>query len=280
MVEFLLDHQGPISVHEQLSSRLRTEVIRLGAGSKLPTEDNLVQQYEVSRTTVRRALQTLTDEGLLVRRQGKGTFVAPTRPIQQIDRLTPFVSSFTGLGLVPLASLLKFRWMSANDESIPASVTASEGEILFIQRQYSVEGKVQAIAEMYVPEHLGRFISRADIEEHPVYEVLQRQAGRQPHHAEMTITCAKATGEVAKRLGISQIYLTPRIQRVTFDSSNEVLECMVAYLRPDAFEVHTVVTTDQPFPVSYSFSKYFGTSLVSHTCDTSDVSTNDQEPPS
>lgn len=269
MTKISLDHEGPVSVHEQLSSRLRTEVARLGAGSKLSTEDDLVQRYSVSRTTVRRALQTLVDEGLLVRRQGKGTFVAPLRPIQQIDRLTPFVSSFTASGLVPTASLLRFGWKSASDQSIPSAVAASEGEVLIIQRQYSVEGEVLAIAEMYVPEHIGRFISRADIEEHPMYEVLQKQAQRQPHHAEMTITCVKAATQVAQILGVNSTCLTPRIQRVTYDSSNEILECMIAHLRPQAFEVHTIVTADQPFPVSYTFSKYADNSASSKNSDNS-----------
>lgn len=247
-----LDRDSAVAVHEQLSGQLREEVLRRPAGSKLPTEEELIQQFRVSRTTVRRAVQTLVDGGLLLRRQGKGTFVQSKRPVQVGDRLAPFVESFTASGLTPVASLLKYEWVT-DRSSTPDALSGIPGDILVIRRLYMSDGQPQALADMYVPEQLGRHISRADIEEHPIYQVLQEQAHREPRDAHITLTFAAAGPDVAAALDVEESDLVPTMHRTTRDETGEILECMVAHLRPEAFELRTVVTADRRIPVSHSF---------------------------
>ncbi len=65
------------SVYEQIASELRDDIItgRLAAGQKMPSETTLLQRYEVSRVTVRRALAVLRNQGLIVIRHGHGGYV-------------------------------------------------------------------------------------------------------------------------------------------------------------------------------------------------------------
>lgn len=249
-----LELHSAVAVHEQISEALRQEVTRQKPGSRLPTETELMARFQVSRTTVRRAVQTLVDEGLLLRRQGKGTFVGAKRPVQIVDRLAPFVESFTASGLSPVASLLQYSWIS-DTRGLPEALAAVGGDVLWLRRLYHADGLPMAVAEIYVPERIGRVISRADIEEHPVYWVLQERAQRQPHHAEILLTFGRADEDTRRLLELDEGSQVPRLQRTTYDSAGELLECMVASLRPEAFELRTVVTADQPIPVSYSFGK-------------------------
>ena len=103
----------PRALHEQLSARLRTEFVATHPpGEQLPTEEAICQTYGLSRVTVRRAIQTLVDQGLLIRRQGKGTFIAPPRPhiTYEIDRLGPFMDAFAASGEQVTAHLVDFYW--------------------------------------------------------------------------------------------------------------------------------------------------------------------------
>ena len=72
---------GPMPLYQQLKQRLRDEIERgdYKPGDQLPAEPELIQQFGVSRITVRQALSDLAAEGLVVRRHGKGTFVAERR---------------------------------------------------------------------------------------------------------------------------------------------------------------------------------------------------------
>src|SRR5258705_13794378 len=70
-----------IPLYYQLENLLREKILSgtFAAGGRLPTESGLIQQYGVSRITVRQALTSLADEGVIERRQGRGTFVAGRR---------------------------------------------------------------------------------------------------------------------------------------------------------------------------------------------------------
>ncbi|HEX3468967.1 MAG TPA: GntR family transcriptional regulator, partial [Candidatus Elarobacter sp.] len=95
-----LQRQSSHSLYEQIADRLRQTIIASDEPGQLPTEEALVQLYGVSRSTVRKAVQRLVDESLLVRRQGKGTFVAQPIPkiVHSIDRLAPFYETFRQAG--------------------------------------------------------------------------------------------------------------------------------------------------------------------------------------
>jgi len=65
----------------------------LKVGDQLPTEDSLIARFEVSRITVRRAIQNLVSRGLVEIRRGKGTFVAAPKLMQELTELSGFVEA-------------------------------------------------------------------------------------------------------------------------------------------------------------------------------------------
>ena len=76
-------------------------------GDRLPSELELTKLYGVSRITSRQALELLCSEGLLVRRQGMGSFVAPRRVSQSLIRLTDFVEDMTAAGMHATSQVLR-----------------------------------------------------------------------------------------------------------------------------------------------------------------------------
>src|SRR5699024_9861060 len=73
-----LDSSSPLPLHHQLSEVLKNQIVNgyiLDKDLKLPTETELETKYKVSRITVRKAIQTLVDNGLVYRERGRGTFL-------------------------------------------------------------------------------------------------------------------------------------------------------------------------------------------------------------
>ena len=89
-MELLQDHNEPLYL--QLKKILRTAVVNgeYVPGQQIPTEQELMKQYNVSRITVRRAIQELINEKYLIKSQGKGTFVSQTRLSRELVKLKSF----------------------------------------------------------------------------------------------------------------------------------------------------------------------------------------------
>src|SRR6201992_70429 len=78
----------------------------LRVGDQLPTEDSLIARFEVSRITVRRAIQNLVNRGLVEIRRGKGTFVAAPKITQDLTELSGFVEDMHAIGRKPTARVM------------------------------------------------------------------------------------------------------------------------------------------------------------------------------
>ena len=113
-----LDRSGGVALYYQLETILRRRVESgdFAPGDQLPTEDELMEQFGVSRATVRRALADLSDQGLLVRRAGKGTFVIGPKLNQGLNVLVSFSEQIRAIGKTPSSRLLVLDVRSASSE--------------------------------------------------------------------------------------------------------------------------------------------------------------------
>lgn len=91
-----LERESVRSLYEQAADRLRSHFMGMRPGERVPTEAELTRFFQVGRSTIRKALQRLVEEGLLVRSPGKGTFIARAVPciIHSIDRVSAFMDTF------------------------------------------------------------------------------------------------------------------------------------------------------------------------------------------
>ena len=156
-----LERESARPLYEQITDRLRRDLSdRNNFSEQLPTEENLMERYDVSRSTVRKAVQRLVDEGLLVRRQGKGTFLARPLPhiIHSIDRLAPFMETFKGAGTKIRTELIDFSWTS--ELELPAQLAAWERPLLSYQRKYESDGVAHAVVHVVLPHDIARFFGR------------------------------------------------------------------------------------------------------------------------
>jgi GntR family transcriptional regulator len=241
------------SIHEQLADRLRAHVATLATDAQMPTEHELVKTYGVSRTTVRRAVSALVDDGLLVRRQGAGTFVAPQRIVHPLDQLRPFVSIFTRVGKQPEGHVLRFEW--STQPQLPADFGPAAESALLVRRLYVLDGVPQAIADIAIPDPFGQRISRAEIDEHPIYQVLQDSLGLTLDHARINLTSQPASEALAGPLQVDAGHPLLVMRRATVDVEQRPVEYVSYYLLPERFELRLTVEARQPEKLAYSFRR-------------------------
>src|SRR5215813_8212229 len=112
----------------------------LRVGDQLPTEDNLIARFGVSRITVRRAIQNLVSRGLVEIRRGKGTFVAAPKPTQELTELSGFVEDMHALGRKPTARVLGKEIVTA-DTTVASQLALTKGErVVRIRRVRMADG--------------------------------------------------------------------------------------------------------------------------------------------
>jgi GntR family transcriptional regulator len=231
-----LSREDPRALHEQLSARLRAQFLSAHRpGQQIPTEEAICQTYNLSRVTVRRAIQTLVDQGLLIRRQGRGTFLAQPRPriTYEIDRLGPFMDAFAASGEQVAAHLVGFHW--GDEKQVPACFAPSKSVLLY-ERVYETAGNPHGCLQIALPAHLGERVSRADAASKGVYTILREMAA-EPHRASFDISSELPNQTLASRLGVSLTTPLLSLVRISYDAGGAVLERTVHHLLPEVYRL-------------------------------------------
>ena len=181
----------------------------LATGAVLPSEAELAGSYEVSRVTVRKALEVLRDEGLVASRQGFGWFVAGDRVRQSLGALSTIEAQLTEQGRVAERRVLSFAFVTAPDGS----------EVLEVVRMNLADGQPFALVTVWCPAGLGSALSRDDVESATFYELLPVELGR----AVQTIGAAAAGARDAHELGVPVGSPLLVVERVTHDRAGHVV---------------------------------------------------------
>ena len=188
--------------------RHRVESGELAAGALLPSESELSGAYDVSRVTVRKALDILRDEGLVDSRQGFGWFVATDPVRQSLGRLGTIEDQLAELGVGSERRVVGFRFTAA-----PPRVRQVLGvdTVLEVRRVNHADGQPFARVTVWCREDVGARLSRADVENSPFYELVDVPIGG----AVQTIGAAAASREDAGLLAVPVGSPVLRCERVT-----------------------------------------------------------------
>lgn len=117
MTKVSVNASSPDPLYRQVIDHIRRDIEsgEYKVGEKIPTESELCEKYTVSRITVRKAVESLSEEGLLTRKQGKGTFVsAPYIPHMNLKQVNSFHEACAKLGKMPSTKVVSARSVLAS----------------------------------------------------------------------------------------------------------------------------------------------------------------------
>ncbi len=231
----MIDSTSRVPLHVQLERVLREKVHSLNPGDRLPTEKELKEQFNVSGSTVRQALQSLVNEGLVYRKVAKGTFVAPRHIREELSELLGFSQMARSMGFEPGGKLIEAGFVSAPDE-VAAQILLPPGtEVSKIVRVRYANSQPVCVETTYLRKHIGALLLGEDLEAAAYYPLLEEKYHIILVAARETIGAAAATAREAELLGIPKHSPVLTVERVTYTSEEVPSEIAYHAYRADLY---------------------------------------------
>jgi GntR family transcriptional regulator len=202
-------------------------------GDQLPTEDALLERFQVSRITVRRAIQNLVSRGLLEIRRGLGTFVLSPRIEAELTKLTGFVEDMNAAGRKATARVVS-QGVVAASARVAERLRLSKGtKVMQIKRVRLGNGMPISFDETYLPLPLGKQIVRNDLRVHPIFTLLEEEYGVPLVEADYELEAVIASKAVAAALQIKVGSPIFQIERTSMTSGHQPVDYEVLSYRGD-----------------------------------------------
>ncbi|MFV0414564.1 MAG: GntR family transcriptional regulator [Oscillospiraceae bacterium] len=200
-----LDKSIPIPLYYQVKGILLNEIKsgNVAVGEPIPTESQLCKMYQISRSTVRQAISELVQEGWLVRKTSKGTFVTnPEQTASHIRSFEPFYQQISKRGKKPRTELVELKIIDATtDLAGNLGIAPGDRVISMFRRRFADEEPLVTI-QNFLPYSTCDFILSHDFKAESLYEVLMQNQNARIHSTKTIVSAAKATAEDAKYLNV------------------------------------------------------------------------------
>ena len=227
-----------VALYIQVREALREQINKglLEPGQKLLSEDELATQFGVSRMTVRQGITDLTDEGVLYRRRGIGTFVAQFHVERDHNRLTSFFDTAQAEGFESEVRLL-------NREVIPARLMVAKAlalhetePVIRIETLRLANSVPVTIYDEYVPYKLCPELLHEDLRSRPAWQVLEGY-GYTIKRAVQRIEARLADADLASLLEIDESAPILYKHRTVLAEDGTPVELILCYNRGDRYSV-------------------------------------------
>lgn len=209
-------------------------------GCRIPIEAEFCTMFDVSRITVRKALEELQAEGYLVKIQGKGTYVRSQVLEQHLSKFYSFSEELRKRGLLEEAEIIEMTVIGANAK-LAANLEIGVSEpVLRIIRLRRTENGPYAIETSYIPQRYVENITRKMIDDHGLYHTM-RELGVEVNTARETFRAFNINKEQSQLLDLRIDAAAMELTRVAYSGAT-VVEYCVSVVRGDFFS-YTVELT-------------------------------------
>ena len=230
---FKFDVRDTSPLYVQLTRKL-AQAIRDGqyeVDEALPSERLLSESLGVSRVTARKAIDQLVEQGLIIRRQGSGNYIAP-RFEQPLTRLSSFSEELSRRGYKPSSRWLKRAITPATTEEQLSLGISANATVARLERLRLADDVVMAYEVSVLPSNV---LPKPTVVEGSLYQHLE-SIRLVPVRALQHIRALNANGKLAERLGIPDGQAVLFISRLGYLESGIAVEWTLSYCRSDYYD--------------------------------------------
>src|SRR5699024_252235 len=227
-----LDYNNSIPLYVQLKQRIEQNILDGIYIEKIPSEREIMDEFYVSRSTVRQAITELVSEGVLDKRPGRGTFISMKLIEDWLGNLSSTSETIQRMGMEPGAKLIQSEVVE-----LPAPLKKITGitKAFHFKRVRYADQTPMGIENHYYPIHLGKKIRTYDLNKVTLYDLLELQLGIHTFEADQIIKAGNATKEDASLLGISPGESMLIANRKLVDVHGKFVEFEHAFYRADMY---------------------------------------------
>jgi len=245
--------ESPVPLHRQIRNILRAN-IRSGLlkPGDVTSEQELAAEFGVSRITIRQALARLAREGLVVRVQGRGTFVADQRKLEPQSALTSFSENMLALGKRPGHRTLVIEERSATGDLANALQVDPGDPLLRIERLLFADDVPMAVMTAHLPPWvygpMRQIFTAAELDRTSLYELLEDKLGIELWVATETVEAQRA-GRDSRHLDVSADDLLLAVERRTTNPVGQTVEVTRLRYRADLYRYQTQLYRHGSLPI-------------------------------
>lgn len=197
-----IDSNSIVPMYKQLLDIIKNDIYtgNLKSGNKLPSEASLMNTYNVSRVTVRAAISELVEEGILVRSQGKGTFVATPKKLYSADDRIGFSRSCILAGKNPSTKLLSSSMSYPNKNDMEFFGINEDSRILVTERLRMVDDEPILLETNHYPASFS-FLLEEDLNG-SLFELLENKYNIVPSRSIRTLDVCFPTQDEMRILNV------------------------------------------------------------------------------
>lgn len=227
-----LDHASALPLHIQLKEIIEKQVSEGKLTDQIPSERQFMETYDVSRSTVREAINVLVREGILEKRHGKGTFVS-LKPIHDwLGNLSSTTETINKMGMKAGASLVEHCRRKPSDY---IQQRTGFQDAYFIKRIRYADDIAIGVERHYYPREIGEKLIQYDLQDATLYDLIENELGIQFAEANQTISCGQMLPEDQGFLDTGENQFALIAERIIKDRDGNIIEFEEAYYRSDMY---------------------------------------------
>ncbi len=249
MINEMLDKLSPIPLYHQLASWLEARIAdsTFRVGEKMPSETQLARQFGLNRNTVRHAIASLVQKGLVERQRGMGTFVKRKVllvPVHRLDRITSFVDDFEISGVELDDRELSKEVIRASEEIASKLKIGRNERVIRIERLRIADRIPFVLEQQYYDYQVFKGLLEKEIQG-SMYRILVEHFDADLHRSVRTLRAMMPSPEIARRLMIGKAIPCMFLESITFDTQEKPLELLHSFYRGDRYLFKVESTPDR-----------------------------------
>ena len=229
--------QSPLPLYVQIRDSLRRQILdgSYEVHARLPSENEMMNTFGVSRITIRQALRDLHNEGLVFSAQGKGTFVSKPKAVQNVQRLEGFGEAMAAQGYEASARVLSIQQMKAPKAVVAALDLQPGDDVVEVKRVRYLNRSPVCIDDSYFPMDIGRKMFSLDLSG-DFFPLLENFFGIPLGGADIGLDATLADEEAQQYLNLKTGEAILRVERLTHDQNGRPIDFEYLCYRGDSYK--------------------------------------------